>query len=312
MRGCSAAAASCPATTISDSRREDLVELAIDLATLKGSKGLLGMDPVWSARFARSRALLPPGDPLPHRFKLYLTDGVLQMYEPTATHRFFSGDLSQSLICRTTATPAQSGQNKGLGARQHSGETSAAWLERIGMARNSSEQLLIAVAELFMAVSNILQDECESAEECVQRAQAILQIDRSPGQYVGTDPTKRSGRTGYIGGGLAPGQARRAKTHIETNLSSKIKSKELAKLVGLSASHFSRAFRETFGEPPHGYVMRRRLERAQGLILTTNIPLLQIAAECGLADQAHLNRLFDRFVGESPGAWRRARAMAST
>jgi len=85
---------------------------------------------------------------------------------------------------------------------------------------------------------------------------------------------------------------------------------ELAKLVGLSLSHFSRAFKDTFGDSPHGYVMRRRLERAQGLILTTNIPLLQIAMECGLADQAHLNRLFDKFVGESPGAWRRARAMA--
>jgi AraC family transcriptional regulator len=227
-----------------------------------------------------------------HRLKLQLTDGVLQMYEPAAIDRPLSRNPSQTLICRSTATPVL--------------------CRKDDVARASPDQLLIAVAELFKAVSNMLQDECESAEECVQRAQAILQIDRSLGETVGTGPINRSGRTGYVGGGLAPGQARRAKTYIETNLSSKITLKELAKLTGLSPWHFSRAFRDSFGDSPHRYVMRRRVERAQGLILTTNSPLLQIAVECGLVDQAHLNRLFDRFVGETPGAWRRARAMAST
>jgi len=231
------------------------------------------------------------------------------MYEPVINRSSF-GDLSRTLICRSPATPAHAGQNERLGDRAQSDETSAGWLERIGTTRTSPDQLLIAVTELFKAVSNMLQDECESAEQCVERAQAILHIDRPPGEHVAPAPTGRSSRTGYVGGGLAPWQGRRTKTYIETNLSSKIRSKELAKLVGLSLSHFSRAFKDTFGDSPHGYVMRRRLERAQGLILTTNIPLLQIAMECGLADQAHLNRLFDKFVGESPGAWRRARAMA--
>jgi hypothetical protein len=72
-------------------------------------------------------------------------------------------------------------------------------------------------------------------------------------------------------------------------------------------AHFCRAFRESFDESPHKYVMRRRIERAQGLMLQTNLSLAQIAIECGLADQAHLNKSFRRFVGECPGAWRRAR-----
>jgi AraC-like DNA-binding protein len=60
-------------------------------------------------------------------------------------------------------------------------------------------------------------------------------------------------------------------------------------------------------DSPHGYIIRRRVERAQGLMLSTARPLRDIAAECGLADQAHLTRLFRRIVGESPAAWRRAR-----
>jgi transcriptional regulator GlxA family with amidase domain len=86
--------------------------------------------------------------------------------------------------------------------------------------------------------------------------------------------------------------------------------KDRAALAKLSCFHFFRAFRGTFGETPHGYLMRRRVERAQGLLLTTNAPLGEIATECGCSDQAHFTKLFHRFVGESPGAWRRTRATA--
>ena len=88
-----------------------------------------------------------------------------------------------------------------------------------------------------------------------------------------------------------------------------VRTKDLAALVELSSFHFCRAFRDSFGDSPHAYVTRRRIERAQGLMLTTNNSLSQVAMDCGLADQAHFNRLFRRFVGESPGAWRRARAI---
>lgn len=109
-------------------------------------------------------------------------------------------------------------------------------------------------------------------------------------------------------GGLAPWQIRRVAAHIEEHLGDSIQCSDLSALTKLSLSHFMRAFRDSFGCPPHAFLMKRRMERAQGLMLATSTPLGQIALECGLADQSHLSRLFQRFVGESPAAWRRARA----
>jgi AraC family transcriptional regulator len=173
----------------------------------------------------------------------------------------------------------------------------------------SLERLQIAVAELLNAVSNVLQDERESAQACIRRASAILRVDLA-GEIsrVGIPPTSAAPPK-LIRGGLAPWQIRRVTTHIETNLDAAITTKDLAVLARLSSFHFCRAFRDSFGESPHGYVTRRRVERAQGLMLTTNASLGRIAADCGFTDQAHLSNLFRRFVGESPGVWRRARAI---
>ncbi|MGH8497155.1 MAG: helix-turn-helix domain-containing protein [Gammaproteobacteria bacterium] len=113
-------------------------------------------------------------------------------------------------------------------------------------------------------------------------------------------------------GGLAPWQIRKVTAHIESNLDRSIKSGDLAALLDLTPCHFSRAFRNSFGDAPLEYVIRRRMEHAQGLMLSTDAPLSQIALECGLADQAHFSRLFHRVVGESPRAWRRARVSPCT
>jgi transcriptional regulator GlxA family with amidase domain len=99
--------------------------------------------------------------------------------------------------------------------------------------------------------------------------------------------------------------------HIESHLDGAITTPDLATIAKLSTYHFARAFRESLSETPHEYVMRRRIERAQGLMLTTGIALGRIAIDCGFADQAHFNKLFRRLVGESPGVWRRARLIPS-
>ena len=94
--------------------------------------------------------------------------------------------------------------------------------------------------------------------------------------------------------------------HIRRNLDSKIRIPDLAGEVFLSPFYFARVFRRTFGLSPHKFVMSKRVERAKVLMVQSDLPLGIIAVECGMADQAHFNRVFRRFVGDSPGAWRRA------
>jgi AraC family transcriptional regulator len=106
-------------------------------------------------------------------------------------------------------------------------------------------------------------------------------------------------------GGLAPWRHRKIQTHLLTDLSGSLRTTKLAQLVNLSHSHFCRAFKQSFGVPPHEYLMRTRIERARTLLSGSNSTIAEIAVSCGLSDQPHLTRLFRRFVGETPGAWRR-------
>jgi AraC-like DNA-binding protein len=170
-----------------------------------------------------------------------------------------------------------------------------------GNSQSPMEQLRSVIAELFAALSSALNGERDCAEDSLSRAAAMLN-----GVDVARPPLERKPK-----GGLAPWQIRKVAAHIEANLDTSIRSSELAALARLSSCHFSRAFRESFGCSPLEYINQRRVERAQGLMLSTVAPLSQIALDCGLADQAHFSRLFRRFVGESPSTWRRARVSVS-
>jgi AraC family transcriptional regulator len=165
-----------------------------------------------------------------------------------------------------------------------------------------------AVHEIFHAISNLMNEELESAQASLQRAALALRLAPCSADLGVVIPRKSQQ---IIRGGLAPWQARVLKTHIETHLDVSLRTKELAELVQLSSFHFCRVFRVSFGNSPHSYVTRRRIERAQGLILATKLPLGQIAVDCGFADQAHFTKLFRKVTGESPGEWRRVRAEAS-
>lgn len=151
--------------------------------------------------------------------------------------------------------------------------------------------------EVLEALERSLEPDAQAARALVARASAIV-------VGVGASPAP-------VQGGLAPWQARKLRKHIEENLDATLTAVVLGELVALSASYFGRAFKATFGETPHAYITRRRLEAAKDLMLATRDPLSQIAYQCGFADQSHLCRLFRRSAGMAPQAWRRANRMAA-
>jgi len=108
-------------------------------------------------------------------------------------------------------------------------------------------------------------------------------------------------------GGLAPWQARRAREYIMAHQAENVGLVELAAQAGLSPDHFARAFRHSFGEPPHRFLLRCRLERASELLVSSNLPIGQIALLVGYDSPQGLTRLFRRQLGTTPSQYRRIR-----
>ena len=106
-------------------------------------------------------------------------------------------------------------------------------------------------------------------------------------------------------GGLAAWQVKRAEETLAANLEGDVSLADLANDCGLSASHFSRAFRRSTGLSPHQWLQRRRIELAKSLLPDRSLSLSEIALACGFADQSHFTRVFTNLAGISPGAWRR-------
>lgn len=111
-----------------------------------------------------------------------------------------------------------------------------------------------------------------------------------------------------MGGGLAPWQERRAKEIMRTRLASSLTIADVAAECKLTPSHFARSFRRSTGVAPHEFLSQLRIEEAKRLMLSTKLPLADIALICGFGDQSYFTRVFSRCVGASPGAWRRARS----
>jgi AraC-like DNA-binding protein len=79
---------------------------------------------------------------------------------------------------------------------------------------------------------------------------------------------------------------------------------DLAHAAGLSRAHFSREFRRAFGEPPHSYLLTRRLERAAALLRTTDRSVTEICLDVGLQSVGSFTTSFTRTFDMSPTAYR--------
>jgi len=169
----------------------------------------------------------------------------------------------------------------------------------------STEELSLVAVLLVEAASKARDGDREATRAHIEHAVALLRGKPSRGR---SGLRMLSNLQTHLARGVLPAwQARKVVAHVEANLCRRIPIRELASLLNLSASHFCRAFKCTFGVSPRDYVLRRRIEVAQGLMLTTSEPLSSIAVRCGMCDQPHFTRSFHRIVGETPYMWRRAR-----
>lgn len=105
---------------------------------------------------------------------------------------------------------------------------------------------------------------------------------------------------------LSPAQRSLLADYIERNLPTDLSVVDLSGLVGYSPDHFTRVFRKTFGVTPHQYITQRRLEKAKSMLRDRNQTITTVALACGFSSQSHLNVVFKRLTGVTPGAYRRA------
>jgi AraC-like DNA-binding protein len=80
----------------------------------------------------------------------------------------------------------------------------------------------------------------------------------------------------------------------------------IAREAGYSRFHFARAFRDTYGETPHAYLTRRRIERAKDLLRSANLTVTEICDLVGFSSLGSFSSRFRELVGVSPSAYRRS------
>jgi len=105
-------------------------------------------------------------------------------------------------------------------------------------------------------------------------------------------------------GKISPSAVRRVKEHVEAHLSENVDLAQMAGVAGLSVFHFAREFRQATGVTPHDYLTRRRVERAQELLVASGLHLSEIALAVGFFDQSHMARHFRRILGTTPREFR--------
>jgi AraC family transcriptional regulator len=106
-------------------------------------------------------------------------------------------------------------------------------------------------------------------------------------------------------GGLAAWQRRKAVAYIEEHLAEPISLEALARLVGLSACYFCRAFRQSLGMPPQRYQLSQRIERAKTLLAKRAASVTDVSLTVGYNDTSAFCTAFRRIAGLTPSAYRR-------
>lgn len=119
-------------------------------------------------------------------------------------------------------------------------------------------------------------------------------------RYFHTQPENPAPRRGQ----LSPRQIKTIEEYVREWPAGGVRCEDLASLVDLSRAHFMRLFKATTGMTAHAFIEQLRLQQAQTLLATTDMPLKQIAARLGFATPASFSLAFRRLTGLTPGTYR--------
>ena len=154
--------------------------------------------------------------------------------------------------------------------------------------------------QLAIAIANALRDGTEdglyvdSIAQMMAAHLARTHSNRSRPTRMPAAPAGISGR-----------KMRRLLDLIEEHLDGDLSLERLAAEVEISPLYLPRAFKAAFGQPPHQYILSRRIERAKELLRDTSTPIADVALAVGFSSQSHLSNWFLRTVGVSPASYRR-------
>jgi AraC-like DNA-binding protein len=98
----------------------------------------------------------------------------------------------------------------------------------------------------------------------------------------------------------------RARDLIDARYAEPLDVAAIARAAHASPAHFSRSFRDAFGETPHQYLLTRRMERAKHLLRSTNLSVTEVSLEVGFRSLGSFSATFKRSVGVTPTRYRRS------
>jgi AraC family transcriptional regulator len=112
--------------------------------------------------------------------------------------------------------------------------------------------------------------------------------------------------TNSNGHALSGSRLRRVADYIQQNLDKDLSLAELAAVVYMSPYHFARLFKDSTGVPPHRFVVRQRIARARGVLVTPELSIAQVSRMVGFRTPSHFTTVFRRVLGVTPRAYRTA------
>jgi AraC family transcriptional regulator len=153
--------------------------------------------------------------------------------------------------------------------------------------------------QLAVAIANALRDGTAEDGLYIDAIAHMMAIHLARTHSSRSRPVRTSPQT------ISGGKMRRLIEFIEENLDGDLSLHAMAEAVEMSPLYLARAFKTAIGQPPHQYVLTRRIERAKELLRNTDMSVLDIAMAAGFSSQSHLAHWFLRHVGVSPAAYRR-------